>query len=210
MDKRFYTQKKAGGLSPCILGNNSHGQRAWSGSVLPNCVGWAWGRWHEVAGLPLFNFFARGDAADLAAALKGEGMTLQEAPSIFGMMVWDNGQEGHVAIVEEIREDGSVVTSESGWYMDEAAVYVVRSGKDWRKGCSWMGPDYVYKGCVVHPCFPNIREIPFKDMATGQLRTCLGFYQVGRNYMQLSQLADEGYIRAGWDPVDKLPLIGLK
>lgn len=211
MDKRFYTQKKAGGLSPCILGNNSSGQRAWEGSVLPNCVGYAWGRFHEVCGLMDFPFWRRGDARQIGTECVVQGIPIGWQPVPHGLMIWDDRDAGHVAFVEEVRPDGTVVTSESGWlFTGEPVRHYVRSGQDWRTGCDWMTDKYKYIGCIHHPCFPDIRPQAFKDMQTGEVKSCLGFYADGRNYFQLAQLGDLGYIRVGYNVIDKLPEIGVK
>ena len=73
-----------------------------------------------------------------------------------------------------------------------------------------MTDKYKYIGCIHHPCFPDIRPQAFKDMQTGEVKSCLGFYADGRNYFQLAQLGDLGYIRVGYNVIDKLPEIGVK
>ena len=45
---KWYITKKAGGINPCIQGNNKYGLRPFEGSVLPNCIGFATGYLNEL------------------------------------------------------------------------------------------------------------------------------------------------------------------
>ena len=210
LNGKYYITRASGGYSPCILGNNSKGQRYAPGSVLPNCVGWAWGRWHEVAGLKGFSFWHRGDAVSLWSGLRFQGLQAGYEPKKYGLMIWDNGSAGHVAFVEDVYRNGTPVVSESGWYFTGDPVrYGSRYGEDFRGGCSWMDDSYKYVGCVYHPCFADVKKIRLLDMDESKPVDLLGVYQDGRNYLQLSDLADAGYVRAGWDEDLHLPLIGV-
>lgn len=209
IDSKYYIVKSAGGYSPCILGNDSHGQRYRVGSVLPNCVGFAWGWWHEVAGLPKFNFFGRGDACSLFRILKDQGCRTGTRPEYGAMMCWDNGEAGHVAIVSEVLLDGSVRTLESGWeFTGEPVKQYVRSGDGWRKGCRWMGKTYKFLGFVYHPCIPRVVDQKYVNMDDGTILTLPTVYTAGRNYPQLAALGDAHLLRCGWDPERRLPEVG--
>lgn len=92
-------------FNPCIAVSN--------GTVLPNCVGYAWGRFAEI-----MNGFAAGlptcDAGNWYAVDRTheKGKT----PKLGSVLVLSrSGQSGHVAVVEEIYSDGSILTSESGY-----------------------------------------------------------------------------------------------
>lgn len=207
----YYTARKAGGYSPCILGNNSSGQRYCDGSVLPNCVGWAWGRFHEVASLRGFSFWAKGDARTIYDSCRLQGLRVGHDPKPGGIMVWDNGGAGHAAFVESCCIDGAPVCSESGWYFTGDPVrWITRRGKDYRIGCAWMDQSYRYVGCVYHPCIKDVAPVYLQDMDSGVVVQVPGIYQSGRNYVQLSALADAGYVRAGWDKDRQIALIGVK
>lgn len=209
LKSKYYITKKNGGYSPCILGNNSRGQRPQPGSVLPNCVGFAWGWWHEAAGLNAFNFWAKGDARALYGALKAQGCLTGQTPEPNAMMVWDDGDCGHVAICVEVLPDGSVRTLESGWeFTGDLVKEYIRSGDHWRKGCRWMGPAYKFTGFVYHPCFPRVTQQDYIVMNEDRTVTLPTVYISGRNYPQLSALGDTGLIRAGYNVIRKLPEIG--
>lgn len=101
-----------GTYNSCILGNTKKISRPWSNSVLPNCTGWAYGRFSEIigrnAGLPT------GNAGTWYKNVSGYAKGAQ--PQLGAIGVWTKpGAAGHVAVVEQINADGSIVLSESGW-----------------------------------------------------------------------------------------------
>lgn len=81
------------------------------------CTWWAYKRRQQL-GLPVGSHFGNGRQwADSAKAL---GYWVDNTPRVGDIMVFKAGQEnasilyGHVAIVEQVNEDGSIVTSECG------------------------------------------------------------------------------------------------
>lgn len=85
---------------------------------MPNCTCYAWGRWYELLGeKPRLcisnaeNWYNYND-----------GYKRGNTPKLGSVIVWAKGQvnnandgAGHVAIVEEIYPDGSILTSNSAW-----------------------------------------------------------------------------------------------
>ena len=115
MNDPWFLRKDVGGYSPCIPGNPLRN----NGSVLANCVGWAWGisAYREndkncdigcVAGVP----WPQG-AGSWFNKLNGRksGMT----PKLGAVAVWKTASSGHLATVEDIYPDGSVLCAESGY-----------------------------------------------------------------------------------------------
>ncbi|MFT8704411.1 CHAP domain-containing protein [Bifidobacterium aquikefiricola] len=85
------------------------------------CTWWAYTRRHQL-GLPVGSHF--GNAYQWAASARALGYWVDNTPRHVGdIIVFGQGQEdsssayGHVAIVEKINADGSIVTSESGEVM---------------------------------------------------------------------------------------------
>ena len=83
-------------------------------SVTPNCTGWVTGRFMEILGTTTCNL------ADLnGGAYWGytqDGYERGSTPRLGAIACWSrNGAAGHVAIVEGINPDGSIVTSESAY-----------------------------------------------------------------------------------------------
>lgn len=149
----YYNTKKAGGYNPCIMGNPKNRNKDLN--VLPNCVGWATGRWneiyHSILGGSGCQYLGNTNAANYIDLARKQGLTVTQRPTVGGCMVWKGGNtgEGHVAIVE--MDLGSrVVTSESEYYGKQFVIYQ-RFGTDWRSGCYWMGSSYTYLGCIKNP-----------------------------------------------------------
>ncbi|MDU6641352.1 MAG: CHAP domain-containing protein, partial [Alloscardovia omnicolens] len=94
-----------------------------SGNAYPfsQCTWWAYTRRHQL-GLPVGSYF--GNGGQWANSARALGYSVDNTPQVGDVMVFLPGQEGadpvygHVAIVEKINADGSVVTSESGAVMN--------------------------------------------------------------------------------------------
>ncbi len=87
-----------------------------SGYGMPNCTAYAFGRTYEILeSEPRLSIRDAGcwwyDNIDMHAYDYGQ------EPRLGAVACWDNYDEstGHVSVVEEIREDGSVLLSESSW-----------------------------------------------------------------------------------------------
>ncbi len=99
-----------GGLNGCI--------RISGDSCLPNCVGYAWGRAYEILGSR--PKLSRANAEDWYGF--NDGYKRSKEPSLGAIICWAKGKAGvstdgagHVAVVEEIKPNGDVVTSNSGY-----------------------------------------------------------------------------------------------
>lgn len=89
-----------------------------NGSVIPNCVGYAWGRARELLGKD--HNLSTGNAENWY--LKNDGYERSQKPRVGSVICWQKGQTknekdgaGHVAIVEEVKSDGTIVTSNSAY-----------------------------------------------------------------------------------------------
>ena len=110
----YWIHTSYGGLNSCIIASGN--------SVLPNCVGYAWGRAYEI--LNRQPDLSRGNAGDWFAYNKnkydnGNGgypySTDITKPKLGAIVCWSQpGQAGHVAVVEKINGN-QITTSESGW-----------------------------------------------------------------------------------------------
>lgn len=145
----YYNTIKTGGYNPCILGNPQRREK--NLNVLPNCVGYATGRFNEIIGSGNCKYLGNTNAANFVDLARRQGLLIRQTPTPGGCMVWKGGKtgEGHVAIVE-LMMGSRIVTSESEYYGKPFTIYT-RSGKDWRDGCYWMGSSYTFLGCIVNP-----------------------------------------------------------
>lgn len=117
INSNYYIRYTYGGWSPCIQGNNDYGLRPFAGSVLPNCVGFATGRFNEMLGLGACTYLGNADAMNFMNFASLQGLATGSDPIVGACMVWDDysGEGGHVAIVESVVDIDTVTTYESGW-----------------------------------------------------------------------------------------------
>ena len=134
-----YKHTSAGGYNYCILVSG--------GSVLPNCVGYAWGRWRELLGK--YHELSRNNAESWY--LKNDGYKRGKTPKLGAVMCWRKGVAGvesdgagHVAIVEKIYEDGSVLTSNSAWNGSRFYTKTIKPPYS-------LGGSYVFQGFIYLP-----------------------------------------------------------
>ena len=154
----YWTTTGYGGYNSQILGNPVN--RAWAGSVLPNCTGYVHGRWMELANQP-YDFprdiLPYGNASTYygnSSAEKGQD------PRLGACMVWGRGA-GHVCIVEEIIDNDTVVTSESD-YGDEqhgGTVFETRTRhRQWNWGW-YSGYTRPFLGFLYHPNIAPVEPV---------------------------------------------------
>ncbi len=109
-DKHWIKSTK-GGLNDCI--------EISGGSVLPNCVGYAWGRFYEIIGeKPRLSK----NNAEMWYGNTADGYKRSQTPALGAVICWSKGivgneadGAGHVAIVEQILPNGDIVTSNSAY-----------------------------------------------------------------------------------------------
>lgn len=144
----YYNTRSRGGYSDAITGS----PQDVGCNVLCNCVGYAYGRFNEIAGLGYCKYLRPVNAENF---IQNRGnLSYGQEPKVGGCMVWQKGPTlsgsdgaGHVAIVEKINPDGSVVTSESGWGGPVFTTKVRRKGDG-----NWgAGGAYIYIGCIYQP-----------------------------------------------------------
>lgn len=122
-----------------------------SGYGLPNCTCYAYGRFWELTG---------GSAPTLSTAnaenwyLKNDGYDRGATPKLGAVICWRRGETGngddgagHVAIVEQINADGSIVTSESGWGASSVFWRTTRADDgNWGQSSA-----YTFQGFIYNP-----------------------------------------------------------
>ena len=129
-----------GGLSPYL------------GSVLANCTGYCQGRWMELGNTNTPYAF-HGNAGDWINEARQAGYQIGSEPQLGAIVVfagWSSNRAGHVAVVEEISDDGSYIKcSESnyGSTIFEWPVYRYRE-TGWKRRGSSSGASI---GFVYHP-----------------------------------------------------------
>lgn len=115
-DNKCYLTPAGGGYNLCILGNkyNKYNKRPTKYSVLPNCVGYAFGRYLEYHGLTKANL-PTCNAKDWYATAKARGFSCSQTPAAGAIVCFKGTTYGHVAFVERVEKNGDIFISESNW-----------------------------------------------------------------------------------------------
>lgn len=134
-----YLHTSAGGKNSCILIKG--------GSVLPNCVGYAWGRFMEILGST--PKLSRGNAENWYGNT-GDGYQRGKTPKLGAVICWAKGKAGvssdgvgHVAVVEQINSDGSIVVSQSGYNSKRFWTSTIPKG--------YARNGYTFQGFIYNP-----------------------------------------------------------
>ena len=138
----LWTKSGYGGVNPCILGSPS----AWSGSVLANCTGYVHGRWMELAGTTSDLGLSLGNANTYYSY--ADGYERGQEPRLGAVLCLGGGSAGHVAIVEEILDNGDIMCSESN-YSYTVFEYVRRyKSLGYKRSSGSVGG---FQGFIYHP-----------------------------------------------------------
>lgn len=108
VNNKYYVGTGYGGLNRCIIIDRE------TGSVLPNCTGYAYGRWMEETGAKSCSLSTSDAGQWYDSTIYQRGQT----PRLGAIACWAGGTkgQGHVAVVEHIDSAGNVTVSESGYY----------------------------------------------------------------------------------------------
>ena len=122
-------------------------------NVLANCVGYANGRFAEIIGKPYIQYQFTKNAENFIEDAIRFGLEVDMKPRLGGIMVWKGGDTlygkdgvGHVAIVEDIIDEDTILTSESA-YDGFVFASMIRKKSDGNWGMS----NSQFRGCIVNP-----------------------------------------------------------
>lgn len=110
---KYYIHTSKGGYNKCIIINTT------SGSVIPNCTGYAYGRFMECQNIHKCNLAT----SNAETWIKNNSTYKTGTTAKVGAIgVWSKGKignskdgAGHVGVVESVYSDGSFLTSNSGY-----------------------------------------------------------------------------------------------
>lgn len=213
----YYNTKKNGGYSEAIQGSPCEDGL----DVLRNCVGYAYGRFNEIVGAGKMVYLAPVNAEKFIQYMnhKTKGVTSGMTPKLGACMVWQcgatlNGSDGagHVAIVEQINADGSIITSESGYGAKKAFWTQTRTNANgrWGEGSKYTFLGFIYnpavtfdETAVLTPDKPYVEHVVVKGEILSRIAN---FYGVTIPAIQTinPKITDPNKIRAG--QVIKIPI----
>lgn len=141
---KYWIQVGSGGYNKCIYISGS--------SVLPNCTGYAYGRFMEIMGTTTCNLSTRN--AGLWYGNTGDGYQRGNVPKIGSVACWERpGEAGHVAVVEQVNTDGSIITSNSAYggkrFYTQSLI---------PPGYTWSNK-YVLQGFIYNPAVTNLTTV---------------------------------------------------
>ena len=153
----YYNTKANGGFSTAIKGKPTDPDC----NVLANCVGYAYGRFNEIGGYGSCKYLAPVNAENFIQYAKG--LEVGQEPKLGACMVWRKGNTlngsdgaGHVAIVEKINSDGSIVTSESGYNSSKPFWTQIRKKGSGNWGAS---SSYTFLGFIYNPAVSDDDQV---------------------------------------------------
>lgn len=203
----YYNTKSNGGYSTAIVGKPTDK----GCNVLANCVGYAYGRFNEIAGSKEMKYLAPRNAELFVTIAKQQGLKVGTEPKLGAVICWQKGGTlngtdgaGHVAVVEQINADGSIITSESGYNAKNPFWTQKRS----KGNGSWgQGAGYKFLGFIYNPAVKDSSETacpypePTKTVRKGDTGTAVKWVQwqlIRRGYLRQSELdGDFGKITLG-------------
>lgn len=188
---RCYIRKASGGLNPAIKGYPTDA----ACDVLHNCVGYAVGRFAEIGG----PWLKPVNAELFIQYAERDGLTIEQTPSLGACMVWQGGSTqqpgdgaGHVAIVEQINPDGSIITSESGYGAKKPfwTTHRVKGSGNWGEKPS----RYKFLGFIRNPAVEElpagVRWLEIELGALHEVREVKAVLIGGENYVRLRDFED--------------------
>lgn len=181
----YYNTAANGGYSTAILGS----PRDPDCNTLANCVGYAAGRFNEIIGGGCWKYFQYPpNAEDFLDTAKAAGLKTGDEPKLGAIIVWAKGAAhtpsdgaGHVAVVEQIKSDGSILTSESGYGCTPSfwTQHRERGGGNWSAGASYRFIGFIYQ--------PDAEVVPTGLIRKGDKGDAVKWLQ--------KALCDKGYLR---------------
>ena len=141
---KYWVHTSKGGLNECIIINSA------TGSCLPNCVGYTWGRFYEITGKRPSLSKAN---AESWFGYTTDGYARSQTPSVGAVICWRKGKAGvsadgagHVAIVEEVKSNGDIVTSNSDYGGTRFYTKTITKASGYS-----IGSAYTFQGFILPP-----------------------------------------------------------
>ena len=172
-----------GGNNYCLLIDGT--------SVLPNCVGYAWGRWREI--LNAHHLLCKGNAENWFAY--PDRYERGQTPKLGAIACWSKGRvnygpdgAGHVAVVEDILEDGSILTSNSAYLGSRFYMRTIKAPYNIGSAYTFQGFIYPDKEFVA-----GSKHKPHKPLDTIASEVILGKWGIGADRKARLTLAGYDY-----------------
>ncbi len=178
-NNKYWVHTTKGGLNSCLLINNN--------SVLPNCVGYAWGRAYEI--LKSKPKLSRANAEDWYDY--NDGYERGSKPRVGSIICWKRGKirngsdgAGHVSVVEEVYDDESILVSHSSYNGKRFWTKVYKS--PYNIGSTYKFQGFIYLPIDVEETSDNSKTI--KELANEVIKG-----KWGNNPLRKEKILNAGY-----------------
>lgn len=121
------------------------------GYGMPNCTAYAWGRLLELTGKSYDKLC--GNAEDWWAVAEKAGLKRGNTPKLGAIVCWKAGKvknssdgAGHVAVVEEVKNNGDIVVSNSAWKGTEFYLMTITKASGYVYNASRQLQGFIYCG----------------------------------------------------------------
>lgn len=121
------------------------------GYGMPNCTAYAWSRLLELTGKAYDKLC--GNAEDWYANASKAGLKTGNTPKLGAIICWKAGKvkdgsdgAGHVAVVEEIKSNGDIVTSNSAWKGTEFYLKTITKASGYQYSANTQFLGFIYCG----------------------------------------------------------------
>ena len=141
-----------------------------SGYGLPNCTCYAWGRFWEISD-------TEGNGSNKPTLPTGDagtwfpnvtGYDVGQTAALGAVACWSEpGEPGHVGIVEQILENGDIVTSNSAWNSTFFYTQTVSKSNGYNFG-NYQFQGFIYNPFVTGGGSPDIPDIPIEPGKTSR------------------------------------------
>lgn len=124
-----------------------------NGWTLPNCTAYAFGRLYEINGaMPTTSLHN----ANTWYTTTSDGYDRGTVPHLGAVCCWAGGSSGagHVSIVEQINDDGTIITSNSDW--SGRMFYLLTMSAD----NPYLGSSFTFQGYIYASGEPELRMLP--------------------------------------------------
>lgn len=126
---------------------------------MPNCTAYSYGRWNEIRGVnqnPYWGFYGNGGDWFNEGVNLGYQYSTAWKPQVGALISWDDGDAGHVAVVEAITYDAnsnpvSILTSNQFWRREYSQGTTPANVSGCAPNFEWQDPT---TGGGVMPGFP--------------------------------------------------------
>ncbi len=167
-DKHYYSNENI--FHACGYGMYHYNKNTKKSDYYGNCTAYAWGRLYEITGKRYTGLC--GNAEDWWAVAEKAGLKRGQEPKLGAIICWRAGEvknskdgAGHVAVVEEIKPNGDIVTSNSGWNSSEFYTRTVTKASGYQYSSDRIFQGFIYCGIEFEKTIYRVQAGAYKNLS---------------------------------------------